>query len=157
MPTDDQTAASPLIRALVDVAISAARNKRRQLRYAIDHDEPLYEACACREVLGLQQCDCRVVLGMGHRWMRSAAERLERGEGVGVPPKRRCRLCRAGDHDLADTHEVTISVAGQPGESTVRMISPRRRRTKELTDRATRAGAHPPSVLEEQRQAAGLD
>jgi hypothetical protein len=156
MPERSPEPASPLIRALADAAISAAQNMRKHLVYALDHDEPLYVACDCREDIGLQRCDCRVVLGMGSLWMRSASARLEQGEGVSPPPRRRCRLCRSGDHDLVDTHEVTMTVEGRAEEWTTRMLSPRRSNKRHIADRVARAGAHPPSALEDQREAAGI-
>lgn len=157
--TSDAVGEEPdsLIRALAALVQSAARNTQWLARYAVDHDEPMYERCACEAKIGLERCDCRVELAAGKAWMRRVAERLARDEFVGLPPKRRCKLCVAGDHDLVGTYEVTVHVTGDAREWTTRMISPTHRTRRHQSDRAARAGGFPPGAFEAQRKAAGID
>jgi hypothetical protein len=67
-----------------------------------------------------------------------------------APTPRRCRLCTAGEHALAATHVVSISVAGSDREASVRVASPPTRRKRKEEERASRALAFPAGTWKEQ-------
>jgi len=152
----EPAARSPLVLALAAAALSAARNIQTQTRYALDHGEPLCEPCSCRADVGSMRCTCAVELPMTAAWRRRAAGRHARGEPVGVLPRRRCRLCRSGDHDLVPTYEVEITLAGSDGVRVVRMPEFNRRNRRHEARRAERAVGYPAGTSEAQRRAAGI-
>jgi hypothetical protein len=147
---------SPLILALAAMVRSAALNVQTQTRYALDHGEPLCEPCSCRADVGAMRCTCAVELPMTAAWRRRATQRLERREHVGLPPRRRCRLCRSSDHDLVATHEMRVTVVGGSDVMLVRIPDARTANRRRDAERAARAGAYPPGTWAAQRLAAGI-
>jgi len=112
--------------------------------------------CACAVDIGDERCVCRLSLALPDRWMRAARSRRAAGQSVGPLPGRTCVLCRAGDHDLAPTYEVSVSVVGHGPAAPARVVVPRRRSAKVTQTRATRAGALPPEAVGAQMAAAGV-
>lgn len=145
------TVGNPLIRALAEVIRSAARNTQRWARFALEHDGPIAEPCACRADVGDERCVCAVELPMSMRWRRRAAKRLATGAFVGRPPERRCRLCVAGDHDFAPTYQIKVSVAGRGPVGEIAVPVPRRKNRRHDEERAKRAGALAPGTIADQR------
>lgn len=152
----ESAAPSPLIIALAAMVRSAALNVQTQTRYALEHGEPLCEPCSCRSDVGAMRCTCAVELPMTAAWRRRATQRLERREHVGLPPRRRCRLCRSSDHDLVATHEVRVSVVGGSDVMLVRIPDARAANRRCDAERAAGAGAYPPGTRAAQQRAAGI-
>lgn len=59
-------------------------------------------------------------------------------------------LCTSGDHELAATDLVKVSIAGTDRETSSRVASPPFRRKRNVEDRAARARAFPPGTREAQ-------
>lgn len=146
--------ADPVIRALANLLESAMDNVQQRTRHALDHGEPLYSLCACTVDVGDQRCACAVELAASRGWMRRAQQRLAQGEFVGMPPRRRCRLCVRGEHDLVDTYEVQVSVSGSEAYRPMRVPAPPSRKAGRQADRARRAGGARPGTAAAQREAA---
>jgi hypothetical protein len=148
---------NPLILALAEVVRSAVRRRVQLVTWAVEHDVELVEPCACRHRNLETGCVCNVELALGARWMRSAAVRVADGRAPGgPPPKRFCRLCRSGEHDLDPTTPIKIN-ASDGTESGTSWVAVRVRRSpKADRARAVRAGGLPPGTHVEQLAAAGL-
>ncbi len=144
----------PLIRIIAELITFKLAAEQIQVRYAIDHGEPVYEPCSCRVAIGIELCACSVEHAASERWMDGAARRLARGATVGWPAARRCRLCRAGDHDLVATTVIRIVLPDGTESSRPRVAAWRRTDTRRDARRAARAGAWPPGTHAAQSAAA---
>jgi hypothetical protein len=146
---------SPLILALAEVIRSAVRNTNLEVDHALASGLAVLVPCACAVDVGDQRCVCGLSLALPDRWIRAARTRRAARRAVGLLPRRTCALCRAGDHDLAPTYEVAVSVAGYGPMAPVRVVAPRRRSVRVTQARASRAGALPPEAVCAQKTAAG--
>ena len=147
----------PLILALAQAVRSAARRQVQLVRWAVENGVELVEPCACQRRGVEEGCVCNVEVPLGARGMQAATERGRAGRTPGGPPPRRsCRLCREGDHDLepAMPIRITSSDGAELGTSWV-AVRVRRSRKADLI-RALRAGGVPPGTHDEQMRAAGL-
>lgn len=142
--------ADPLVRALADMIISASRRTNLYVRRQLEAAEPIVEPCNCQVDIGDERCVCAVEVPVSAAWRRAAARHVAAGESVGIRPRRHCRLCTSGDHDLAATHLVRVSVAGSDRETSVRVASPQGRRKRDAEERASRARAFPSGTWEAQ-------
>jgi len=144
------TPSDPLVRALADMIISASRRTNLYVRRQLAAGEPIVEPCTCRVDIENERCVCAVEVPVSAAWRRAAARHVAAGASVGLPPRRRCRLCTAGEHDLAATQVIRISVAGSDREASVRVASPPTRRKRKEEERASRARAFPAGTWKEQ-------
>ena len=142
--------------ALAEVIRSAVRNTTLVVDHALANGAPVLVPCVCAVDIGDERCVCGLSLPLPDRWMRAAGTRRAARQPVGLLPRRTCALCRAGDHDLAPTYEVAISVVGYGPMAPVRVAAPRRRSAKVTLARASQAGALPPEAVAAQKQAAGV-
>lgn len=148
--------ANPLILALAELIRSVVRRRTQLVIWAVEHDIELVEPCACQHRSQESGCVCNVELALGARWMRSAAVRVAEDRAPGPPPKRFCRLCRSGEHDLEPTMPIRVN-ASDGTESGTSWVAVRVRRSpKADRARAVRAGGLPPGTHVEQLAAAGL-
>jgi hypothetical protein len=149
-------APSPLVLALAEAVRGAVRNTNLVVDRALATGDPVLVPCACAVDVGDQRCVCGLSLPLPDRWMRAARTRRAARRAVGPLPRRTCVLCRADDHDLAPTYEMSISVVGHGPMAPVRVAAPRRRPAKATLARASRAGALPPEAVDAQKKAAGV-
>jgi len=156
MSSVSEPAPSPLVLALAEVIRSAVRNTTLVVDHALANGAPVLVPCVCAVDIGDERCVCGLGLPLSDRWMRAARTRRAARRAVGLLPRRTCALCRSGDHDLAPTYEMAISVVGYGPMAPVRVVAPRRRSAKVTLARASRAGALPPEAVEVQRTAAGV-
>ncbi len=156
MSSVPQATPSPLVLALAEAVRGAVRNTNLVVDHAIATGDPVLVSCACAVDVGVQRCICGLSLTLPDRWMRAARTRRSARRAVGPLPRRTCALCKADDHDLAPTYEMTISVVGYGPTAPVRVVAPRRRSAKVTQARAIRAGVPPPDAVEAQRKAAGI-
>ncbi len=156
MQAVSQPAADPLVLALAELIRSAVRNTNLVVDHALANGVPALVPCACSVDIGDRRCVCGLSLPLPDGWMRAARARRAARQPVGLLPHRTCILCRADDHDLAPTYEVTIPVVGYGPMAPVRVVAPRRRSEKVTLARASRAGAQPPEAVEAQKKAAGV-
>lgn len=146
---------SPLVLALAEAVRGAVRHTNLLVDHALATGDPVLVSCACAVDVGDQRCVCGLGLALPDRWTRAAEAHRAFRRAVGPLPLRTCALCRAGDHELAPTYEVTVSVVGYGPTTPVRVAAPRRRSARAAQARASRAGALPPEAVEAQRRAAG--
>ena len=148
----------PLILALAQAVRSAARRRLQLVTWAVENEAELVEPCACRRRDVAEGCVCNVELPIGARWMRAATTRVRAGRPPGGPPPRRsCRLCRDGDHDLEPTMPIRIT-SSDGAELGTSWVAVRVRRSRKADGvRALRAGGLPPGTHHEQMRAAGLN
>jgi hypothetical protein len=148
---------NPLILALVELARSTVRRRVQLVTWAVEHDVKLAEPCVCRHRSLEMGCVCNVELAVGARWMRSAAAQVAEGRAPGGRlPRRFCRLCRSGEHDLEPTMTIKIN-ASDGTELGTSWVAVRVRRSKAADRaRALRAGGLPLGTHLEQLAAAGL-
>jgi hypothetical protein len=156
MSSASEPAPSPLVLALAELIRSAVRNTNLVVDHALASGVPVLVPCACSVDIGDERCVCGLSLLLPNRWIRAAGTRRAARQPTGPLPHRTCILCRADNHDLAPTYEVTISVVGYGPMAPVRVVAPRRRSAKATLARASRAGAHPPEAVEAQKKAAGV-
>ncbi len=149
--------ADPLVLGLVSMVRSAISRRVQLSVWAVQHDVVLVEACSCRYRTGEVGCVCNVELTLGDRWMRALATRAATGGSLGGPPPRlRCRLCRAGEHDLEPTIPIRI-VARDGTELRTDWVASRSRRSLNADRaRAMHAGGLAPGTRDAQWAAAGL-
>jgi hypothetical protein len=83
-----------LAEILAEMFMSAIDGDQRVVAWALESGATLVAPCKCKAAIGDQVCVC--------------ADCLSRSAYVGRPPSRRCLLCLRGEHDLADTHPVTV-------------------------------------------------
>lgn len=147
----------PLILALAQAVRSAARRQVQLVTWAVENEVDLVEPCGCRRRDVAEGCVCNVEVPIDARWMQAATKRVRAGRPPGGPPPRRsCRLCRDGDHDLEPTMPIRIasSDGSELGTSWVAVRVRRSRKTDDI--RALRAGGLPPGTHDKQMRAAGL-
>jgi hypothetical protein len=147
---------NPLVLALAEAIRGAVRNTNLVVDYALASGVDVLVPCACAVDIGDERCVCRLSLALPDRWMRGARIRRAARRSLGPLPRRTCVLCRAGDHDLAPTYEVAVSIVGHGPMAPGRVVAPRRRSARVTLARANRAGASPPDAVQEQMAQAGV-
>jgi hypothetical protein len=155
MSSVSQARPSPLVLALAEAVRGAIRNTNLVVDHALATGDPVLVSCACAVDVGDQRCVCGLSVPLPDRWVRAARTRRAARRAVGPLPRRRCALCKADDHDLAPTYEMTVSVAGHGPMAPVRVAAPRRRSARMTLARASRSGALPPEAVEAQKKSAG--
>lgn len=125
-----EPAPSPLVLALADAVRSAVRNTNLVVDHAVSEGVTVLVPCACAVDIDDEGCVCQLSLALPDRWMQAARSRRMTRRPVGPLPKRTCVLCRAGQHDLAPTYEMSVSVVGHGPMAPVRTsrLSAARRR-----------------------------
>ena len=156
MRSDSEPAASPLVLALAEAIRGALRNANRLTDYALATGLPVLVPCACVIDVGDERCLCRLSLALPDRWMRAARSRRGARRSVGPLPRLTCVLCRADDHDLTPTYEMSVSVVGHGPMAPVRVVAPQRPSAKVSEARASRAGALAPEAVAAQNTAADV-
>jgi len=146
----------PLVMALARMVRSAIENNQRLVKWAVETETVLVEPCRCRLIIGEQGCVCNVEVQVPRAYMIRAKAHLARNETVGIPPRRKCLLCLAGEHDLDRTFLMTtVGPDGQElGRSRTTMHARRSKKANQM--RADRARALPAGTAEQQRLAAGI-
>lgn len=147
----------PLVLALAEAVRSAVRRRVQLVTWAVEQDVELAEPCACRHQNQEAGCVCNVELALGARWMRLAKAQLADGRAPGGPPPRRvCRMCRSGDHDLEPTTPIKINTSDGTEFGTSWVAVRTKRSPKADRARAIQAGGLPPGAHRQQLVAAGL-
>ncbi len=82
MPLSDR-----LVEILARMVESAIEVDQRLVSWAIESGATLAEPCNCRATSGDQACACNAEPPARRAFMVRAAERLRRGEFVGIPPE----------------------------------------------------------------------
>jgi hypothetical protein len=131
-----EPAPSPLVLALAEAVRGTIRNTNLMVDHAVAEGVPVLVPCACAVDIGDERCVCQLSLALPDRWMQGARSRRVAGQPVGPLPKRTCVLCRAGQHDLAPTYEMSVSVVGHGPMAPVRIVAPQRRSAKVTQARA---------------------
>jgi hypothetical protein len=97
-----------LAEILAEMFMSAIDGDQRVVAWALESGATLVAPCKCKAAIGDQVCVCAVEPALPRAYVIRAADCLSRSAYVGRPPSRRCLLCLRGEHDLADTHPVTV-------------------------------------------------
>jgi len=147
---------SRLVLALAEAVRGAVRHTNRVVDHALSTGVPVLVPCAYAVDAGDERCTCGLGLALPDRWMRAARTRRAARGPVGPLPRLTCVLCRADDHDLTPSYEMSVSVVGHSPLAPVRIVALRRRSARVPQPRASRAGALPPEAVGAQKAAAGV-
>ncbi len=145
-----------LVQTLAEIVTDVIRRQDRLIDWALENGVEPIIVCSCRYRRIDAGCVCNVELRVGRRWMGVVAKQVAARKSRGMLPRRVCRLCRHGEHDLEPTKP--IKIVGRDGAEigTSHVASRARRFRKDDLDRAARAGGVRPGSRDEQLQLAGL-
>lgn len=148
---------NPLILALAEVVRSAVIRQRQLVTWAVEHGVELVEPCDCRTHLDGSGCVCNVEVRVGARWMGKAKASVASGSPpTGPIPRRVCRLCRSGEHDLEPLMGIPVRAPDGSHLGTSWVAVRVRRSKKDDRRRAVLARAGPFGTHAEQLRLAGL-